>query len=147
MVESEHNREKSIAEEKSRKKSKREKHRKSSIKEDRSLESCIDFPVDAVTAELQKVISDLHVENQKLTTSVTRKDAVIYRLKEDVEKLQVKIHFLYDIGHFMYIWTTALFWSKWTTPNWTTSGCIFFEQNWTTCHFFAEMKIFGPVSG
>ena len=28
-----------------------------------------------------------------------------------------------------YIWTTALFWQKWTT------SIFFFEKNWTTCKF------------
>ena len=39
-----------------------------------------------------------------------------------------------------HIWTTALFWPKWTTS-------FFRKKNWTTCKFFAEMKNFWSVLG
>ena len=89
IVESEHNRE--IEETRKRDKKSDKKKRHPRTKHSDSLESFLDFPVDSVAAELQKVISGLQEENQKLNSTVVRKDAVIDRLKEDIEKIQVNL--------------------------------------------------------
>ena len=51
--------------------------------------------MDKAASELQKIISDLQIHNDKLQQNIFNKDKIIEKLKDDLEKRQVKIVILY----------------------------------------------------
>ena len=53
-----------------------------------SLDSQLDFPVDKAAAELQKIITDLRVENGRLNGALVKKEQLLDDFKADMEKMQ-----------------------------------------------------------
>jgi len=53
-----------------------------------TLDSHLDFPVDNAASELQKIITDLRLENGKLNANLIKKTSLIEELHHDINKVQ-----------------------------------------------------------
>jgi len=85
VIESQHERELTREIEKAKKaRKKRPKNADSML----SLDSQLDFPVDKAAAELQKIITDLRVENGRLNGALVKKEQLLDDFKADMEKMQ-----------------------------------------------------------
>ena len=53
-----------------------------------SLDSQLDFPVDKAASELQKIITDLRMENGRLNGALVKKEQFLDDFKADMDKMQ-----------------------------------------------------------
>ena len=53
-----------------------------------SLDSQLDFPVDKAASELQKIITDLRMENGRLNGALVKKEQLLDDFKADMDKMQ-----------------------------------------------------------